>query len=197
MDIEAIAKQTVSGHLECPVTELRAEDKSHGYPWFDEHKVVWVSDAELYIRACLVTAGGEGLFFAEPWDLERLNQLLRGEDLELPAGLAADEASRCLRDLLRGPGGFVSTTAALGTERPGLTCWIRPEHDPESEKALFERCFRDPVVSRDGDGWTLDFLYFTREGGVERWKVNGDQGGVSEVEVKHTVADGRFRYPYM
>lgn len=192
-----MARQEIADHLELPVTELSAEEKTHGYPWFSDHRVVWVTDAELFIHACLVTPSGEGLLFREPWDTARLNQLFRDEDLELPAGLGPADLGRCLRDLLRGPGGFVGTAAELSRERQGLTCWLRPEHDPVSEKALFERCFRDPVVDQSGEGWSLDFHYFTREGGVERWKVLGGEDGVAEIEVEQTVASGRFRYPYM
>ena len=53
------------------------------------------------------------------------------------------------------------------------------------------------MLDQAGAGWSLDFCYFTREGGVERWKIKGDGDGVKEIEVEHTVADGRFRYPYM
>lgn len=197
MDIEAIAKQTAAEQLQRPVTTLSAEDKTHGYPWFDQHRVVWITDAELFIRACLVTLDGEGLMFGEPWDTERLNRVLRREELALPGGLAAPELARCLRDLLRGPGGFVGTGEELSRERKGLTCWLRPEHDRASEEAMFARCFRDPVVEQTGEGWTLDFFYFTREGGVERWRIQGDHDGLHEVEVRQTVASGRFRYPYI
>ena len=197
MDLKAIAKQAAAERLERPVVELSAEEKTDLYPWFDQHRVVWITDAQRYLHTCVVTAAGEGLVFAEPWGLERLNQLFGDEGLDLPRGLAVNDLARCLRDLLRGPGGFVGTGADLSRERQGLTCWIRPEHDFDSDKALFERCFRDPVLDRAGADWSLDFFYFTREGGVEHWKIGGDGGGLEKIEVKQTVADGRFRYPYM
>lgn len=197
MDLDATAKQAMADHLGCSLTALRAEDKSHGYPWFDQHKVVWVMDAELFIRACVITEDGQGLVFGEPWELDRINALFSAEEIELPGGPAPAELARCLRDLLRGPGGFVGTAAELNVQRQGLTSWLRPEHAPDSEEALFEACFRDPTLSRAGDQWTLGFFYFTREGGVERWEVSGDGGAITELEVKAHVDDGRFRYPYM
>lgn len=197
LDAIAIAKQRVAEQLGCSEVELSAEDKTHLYPWFSEHSMVWISDAERKIRCCVVTAEGEGLLFSEPWDTARLSRVLRDEELELPGDLEPADLGRCLRDLLRGPGGLVGTQQDLARERQGLVSWLRPEHDFDTEKAMFERCFRDPALRRDGDDWSLDYFYFSRDGGVEQWEVAGDGQGITGVEVKQTVPSGRFRYPYM
>ena len=197
MDANQIARQTVADHLECSPQLLVAEDKTRLYPWVNAHQMIWVVDRQRVARLCVVTGGGQGLLLRAPDDLPRLGQLFGDEGVELPGGLAPAELARCLRDLLRGPGGMVGEAAALARERPSLDAWLWPDGDRQSDQVLWERHLADPVLGRTGDHWRLAFSYFTRLGGVERWTVAGGAGGVTAVEVEQAAPAKRFRWPYV
>lgn len=198
MTPEDTAKSALAARLGCPAQQLTAEDKTHLYPWLEHHRFVWLTDATRRIRLCAVTEGDEALFFADddPKCLGPLGELFAREELALPRGISADELCDALRDLLRGPGGMIGSDQNAAREAARIRSWVKGEAGGADER-LFQRHCRDPEVSEDEGGWSLVFSYFTRSGGVERWRISGAEQRFTGVEVEQAAPEGRLRFPYV
>lgn len=183
--VEAAASRAIGG-------AVSLTDVKRNYPWARRHDV-YMARAREGERVVAIGDEGEPLLCADSRDLAPLNLLFLREEVRLPEGIPVEQLAKAIRAFLAGPGGFVAGRDFLEKHRRlGLEDWLRPGQAPE----LIERQCSDPVPKRVGSGWVLDFQFFTKRGGVERWTAKGDERSLQSATYAVTYGDGYFRFPY-
>ena len=190
-----LAKNTAAAVWSCPEERLVAEDASALYPWAGSHSMVLVENPSF--RRALIAVGADGacIPFHQPQQLDSLNRLLELSGLaELPDPLTPEQLAVMVRTLLLAPGGFVGSPAFAEREKDALEIWT--SRDPEKASALFQEFSKEPELLRRATDWGLVFFYFNTLGGVEKWKVVGDQRSIREARSEPAAPNGAFLFPY-
>jgi hypothetical protein len=192
------AKQAAAAAWGLPVDQLKAEDVSELFPWARHHAFVFVVKVPQKRMIVVVDPDEKAVPFGEfqtvAANLASLNPILLREAISLPSGVPTEELAWTLRFLLLSPGGKVGSAHLWGEEDLRLHLWIQPSG--ERGEALFREHCRDPVLTQQRDGWSLDFSFFNRGGGVERWHASGDARGVREARFTPALRNGTFFFPY-
>lgn len=198
-----------------PVDDARAALVTKYYPWCKRFEVFFVSGPEFKKALVAIDQAGTVLRFAGergvPAEVNRaarlaaLNDLLAAEVGKLPGALPPEELANAVRAFLIDPSGFVASKDFLEQQKKSkaldLWTYVAPHlpggdrHTQPERRELFTRACVDPVLDRSGAGWSLDFSYFNRAGGVEKWHVEGDAARITKAEDSVALPPNTFSPP--
>jgi hypothetical protein len=199
MNAEEAAASAASLTWQCPLAHILADDLTDLFPWARQHALVLVGQPGKRNMFVAVDRNGKPFPFPNQTNplvnLGVLNGLLQRERVRLPGAMQPEALADTLRSLLRGPGGFVGSAAFWDREKGRLPMWTH--RSPAGGPELFLRHCRDPRLQHSDRGWTLEFSYFTPQGGVETWEVAGDAERVLEATVTPAVPNRTFLFPYV
>jgi hypothetical protein len=216
MDPLLLASQEAARAWGVPAGEVRAARVTEHYPWCKRFDVVFVTGPEA--QKALVASDGQGtvLRFADergvPRDVNRaarlaaLNDLLAAETATLPNDLTPVLLAKAVRAFLSDPSGFVASQAFLEEQiaSKAIDGWTRvarhlpggDRHTQPERREMFTRACTDPDLDKKGGGaWSLAFNYFSRNGGVERWHVEGDARRITSAADETALPANTFNPP--
>jgi hypothetical protein len=197
MNAEEAAASAASLTWQCPLAQIVTDDLTDRFPWAHQHALVLVGQRGKGTMYVAVDRNGKPFPFPNQTDprvnLRALNGLLQREGVRLPGAMKPEALAGTLRSLLLGPGGFVGSAAFWDREKGRLPMWT--DRSPSGGPELFRRHCRDPRLQHSDRGWTLEFSYFTPQGGVEAWDVAGDAERVLQATVTPAVPNGTFQFP--
>jgi hypothetical protein len=187
------AKETAAHIWNIRGSDVYASDVSAEYAWAREHAFVLVMDS--LRRTMLVVLSRKGSRpIVSGTGVDGINALLHDEHISLPYGLSAVQLGQTVHSLLRGPGGFVGTSAFYKEQQNSLAMWISPS--PKQGAEIFHRYCEDPQLRLQGQGWHLNFYFFNVQGGVELWELEGDETHIKQPKETQVVPNGAFLFPY-
>ena len=177
---------------------IELEDVSGDYMWARGSPLFRAVDAKKQRLLVGVTADARIFNFPEPGDIQKnlveLNGFLAAQKVRPLWALPPLVHAKMIRHFLMGASGFLASWEFLNGQRSVMAQWTL--NCPADGPALFEECSRDPQARYEPNKWALDFNYFNRKGGVEKWHSAGNQDMVLEAEMTPLVPDGKFNYPY-
>lgn len=180
-----------------PTTDLFPQDLTMQFPLFEKHQVFRVSSRERDFMYVAIQEKGAPLIFQRKQadaNLTALNTLLDAEGINPALVMTPEELALIVRTLLWEPFGFVGTQAFLAEQKErGFQGWIPPGLQDGPQR--FETHCQDPELEHHDEGWTLTFSFFNAAGGVERWRVQGDDASLKEATKTQAEEDRTFRYP--
>jgi hypothetical protein len=199
MTPEQTAALAASRTWQCPLAQILTDDLTNLFPWAHQHALVLVGQPGKRNMIVAVDRNGKPFPFPNQTNplvnLGVVNGLLQREGVRLPEAMQPETLADTLRSLLRGPGGFVGSSRFWDQEKGHLRMWTGRSSAGGPE--LFRRHCRDPRLQHSDRGWTLEFSYFTPQGGVEAWEVAGDAERILQAIVTPAVPNKTFLVPYV
>ena len=182
----------------CSNDEVYPEDVSDSFPWIRQHTLMLVMNSQRETMLIALGADGKPMVFryqaGVAANLETFNQLLHIERIKLPTGIPPLQLAQAARCFLLGLGGMVGSPAFLEEQKDSLDLWTSRAGAGGME--TFTRQCDDPLLTRHGDQWDLQFSIFNAQGGVERWHVSGDAQNLGTATFDLVVPDNTFVFPY-
>jgi hypothetical protein len=173
---------------------IQTVDITYEHRWVRCHRIVVAyNDAEEMAAVAVPETGAPRLLTG---DLAALSALLVAELGAIPGGLSPIELAEAFRRLTSAhPMGRVGEPVLL---RMGT--YPQPGYLDDNLRAQDEagRRFSAPpsLVDLGGGQFRLEFHYWTNEGGVELWHLEGNPSALTRAQGWNSAAPGSFQWPF-
>ncbi len=171
-------------------------DITHEYTWVTRHRLVMASNEAEEVAVVAMAGDGGARVLTGDSTLKGLSGVLVTELGSIPGGLSPRELSEAFRRLTQvHPMGRVGEPVLLqiGTfPQPGYL-----DDNLRAQNEAGRRFAAAPTLTDLGGGqFRLEFHYWTREGGVEFWRVEGTAKALTVAEGWDVAPVDSFCWPF-